>query len=218
MEAFVYCWTDNKTGKLYIGSHKGDPMDGYICSSKLMLEEYNKRPEDFTRQIVAEGTWDEMFKFEGKLLSAFDVKNDHGFYNQHNGSGDFRNKGLSQESIEKMRQTKIGKPSKKKGIPSGYPAWNKGKTKDTDPRINKYAKTLSVVNKGIEGYWKGKKLPESVRQNLSKVNIGNKNAGVMISTPYGIFESKRDAMRKLGISKWSLADKMKKDPTNWRLA
>jgi hypothetical protein len=76
MKAFVYCWTDHKTNMLYIGSHKGTIDDGYICSSKIMMEEYNLRSSDFTRQIIAEGTWDEMFKFEGKLLQSFDVKND----------------------------------------------------------------------------------------------------------------------------------------------
>ena len=29
-QGFVYQWTDHKTNKLYIGSHKGDPDDGYI--------------------------------------------------------------------------------------------------------------------------------------------------------------------------------------------
>ena len=40
-EAFVYCWTDHKTNKIYIGSHKGDVNDGYVCSSKYMMEEYD---------------------------------------------------------------------------------------------------------------------------------------------------------------------------------
>ena len=64
MEAFVYCWTDHKTEKLYVGSRKGSTDDGYICSSKLMLEEYAKRPADFTRQIVAEGKYDDIRKLE----------------------------------------------------------------------------------------------------------------------------------------------------------
>jgi hypothetical protein len=44
-EAFVYCWTDHKTNKLYVGSHKGSTNDGYICSSKIMKEQYNERPD-----------------------------------------------------------------------------------------------------------------------------------------------------------------------------
>lgn len=37
-ESFVYCWTDHKRSKLYIGYHKGSPDDGYVCSSKRMLK------------------------------------------------------------------------------------------------------------------------------------------------------------------------------------
>lgn len=199
-EAFVYCWTDHKNQKLYVGSHKGSITDGYICSSKLMLEEYTQRSQDFTRQIIAEGTWDDMFKLEGKILQALNVKDDPSFYNQHNGSGDFRNKGLSKESIEKMRLSKIGKPSPKKGIPSNIDPWNKGKTAKDDVRILSYAKKLSKVNKGKSGYWLGKKIPEKVRQILVESNLNNCNAGKKITTPFGIFESTAKAARELNMS------------------
>ena len=39
-ESFVYCWTDTKRNMLYVGKHKGDINDGYICSSKYFLSEY----------------------------------------------------------------------------------------------------------------------------------------------------------------------------------
>lgn len=199
-EAFVYCWTDKQTNKLYIGSHKGDIDDGYICSSKTMLDEYDTRPQDFSRQIIAEGSWDDMFKFEGKLLQSFDVKNNPSFYNQHNGSGDFRNKGLSKQSIEKMRKSKIGVPSPKKGKPSGFIPWNKGKTKKDDFRIEEYSKKLSVANKGKKGFWRNKKIPESTKNSLIICNLGNNNAGKKISTPYGTFESMVDAAKTLNLS------------------
>lgn len=54
IEAFVYCWTDKATNKLYIGSQKGSTDDGYICSSKYMLKEFYERPDDFSRQIIAD--------------------------------------------------------------------------------------------------------------------------------------------------------------------
>lgn len=63
MEAFVYVWTDKITNKLYVGVHKGTLDDGYICSSKHMLKEYTQRPETFSRQIIAHGTWDDMRVF-----------------------------------------------------------------------------------------------------------------------------------------------------------
>lgn len=83
MEAFVYCWTDLGTNKLYVGVHKGTPEDGYVCSSKLMLEEYTKRPNDFSRQIVAYGSFKEMYVLETAILKAAKADKDLGFYNQH---------------------------------------------------------------------------------------------------------------------------------------
>lgn len=79
MEAFVYCWTDHKTNMLYIGSHKGTENDGYVCSSKLMLEEYNKRPNDFTRQIIAYGIETDIRRLEGVLLRLFKVRTNESF-------------------------------------------------------------------------------------------------------------------------------------------
>jgi hypothetical protein len=55
MEAFIYRWTDHKKNMFYVGSHKGPKDDGYVCSSKLMLEQYKERPKDFSRHIIAEG-------------------------------------------------------------------------------------------------------------------------------------------------------------------
>lgn len=132
-EAFVYCWTDHKDNKLYIGSHKGSVDDGYICSSKLVKEQYHLRPQDFSREILYEGSWNEMFKLEGKLLKDADAKNNDSYYNQHNGSGDFRNKHQSSESREKISKAKLGilrtEETKRKISLSrmGNIPWNKGK-------------------------------------------------------------------------------------------
>lgn len=55
-QGYVYIWTDAKTNMKYVGARKGDPAtDTYICSSKPMLIEYNKRPDDFTRDIIFQG-------------------------------------------------------------------------------------------------------------------------------------------------------------------
>lgn len=128
-EAFVYCWTDHKTGMIYVGSHKGTLCDGYVCSSKLMLEEYKKRPDDFTRQIVAEGTYQDIRKLEELILVSANAKMNEQFYNQSNGDADFyvrkhteeskrkvsnslRGKKKSEESRQRMRLAKIGNKSR----------------------------------------------------------------------------------------------------------
>ena len=52
MCGFIYIWRDRKQNRYYIGSHVGDPSDGYVCSSSWMLQAYKKRPEDFKRRIL----------------------------------------------------------------------------------------------------------------------------------------------------------------------
>ena len=62
-EAFIYCWTDTNRNILYVGTHKGTPDDGYVCSGKLMLEEYNKRLQDFKREVMAFGSYNDISKY-----------------------------------------------------------------------------------------------------------------------------------------------------------
>lgn len=91
---------------LYVGTHKGSPADGYICSSKILLEEYKKRPEDFSREILAFGSYDEMIKFETAILKAANAAKDPGFYNMHNGDGRFYNKGHSEGTKAKLKESR----------------------------------------------------------------------------------------------------------------
>ena len=96
-EAFVYCWTDHKTNMLYVGYHKGRQDDGYICSQdKLedpdkipMMVEYRKRPQDFTRMVLAEGTAEDCRALEEVILVAAGAARSNRFYNQHNGGKNF---------------------------------------------------------------------------------------------------------------------------------
>ena len=88
-EAFVYLWYDagwKRTGgpRYYIGKHKGTLDSGYVCSSKYMKPEWEKRGckqrgcrhlfgdkghhGDFHRRVLAYGTEQEMIDFEIKLL------------------------------------------------------------------------------------------------------------------------------------------------------
>ena len=109
MEAFVYCWTDIAREKLYVGYHKGTPDDGYVCSSKTMLFEYNQRPKDFVRQIIATGTHKDMVAFETTLLKNIDAKNDDGFYNKNNGQKDFYTSSHTEETKRKISKAKTGR-------------------------------------------------------------------------------------------------------------
>jgi len=51
-EGFIYLWFDKKHKRYYLGCHFGTINDGYICSSKWMLDSYKRRPYDFKRRIL----------------------------------------------------------------------------------------------------------------------------------------------------------------------
>jgi hypothetical protein len=106
MEAFVYTWTDMKTNKLYVGWHKGSVDDGYICSSKVMLEEYRKRPYDFNREIVATGSTRDMISLESAILRSEKVATNEQYYNMHENNGKFIFTKHSEASKQKMRGPK----------------------------------------------------------------------------------------------------------------
>ena len=113
MEAFVYCWTDKVNNKLYVGSHKGSADDGYVCSSKYMMEEYNRRPQDFSRQIVARGKHADIRKLEAKILQSVDAKLNEGFYNRHNNDG-FYFDGWTKDSISEEHKINMSIAAKKR--------------------------------------------------------------------------------------------------------
>jgi hypothetical protein len=46
-------WRDRGRGKYYIGSHWGDPDDGYVSSGQEMMREWRHRPGHFRRRILA---------------------------------------------------------------------------------------------------------------------------------------------------------------------
>ena len=76
---FVYRWHDSSNGMYYIGSHKGSPDDGYLCSSKYMKNAYNKRPESFYREIMYTGK--NFVELEDLILRTLDVAKDEKSYN-----------------------------------------------------------------------------------------------------------------------------------------
>lgn len=166
-EAFVYCWTDHKNNKLYIGSHKGEICDGYICSSKYMLAEYEKRPYDFTRQIIAEGNIHDIRKLEAKILDTLNVKINENFYNQHNGNGDFYCKGHTEKTRQKMSKTRTGKKlNYKRTISEDH------KNKLHEGRRN--SKNSKEHNDAIRKYNLGKEVSYETRQKQKLAKLGKK--------------------------------------------
>lgn len=105
MEAFLYCWTDRQTDRLYIGAHKGSEDDGYISSSKVFNEQYQSRPQDFTRQIIAHGSQQDILHLESQVLLSVGAAQSDDFYNRSNGNGNFYHTEHTAETKAKMSRT-----------------------------------------------------------------------------------------------------------------
>jgi hypothetical protein len=182
-EAFAYCWTDKTKNLLYVGTHKGSPDDTYICSSKAMLEEYKKRPDDFSREILAFGTYAEMIKFEAAILKSINAAQDPGFYNMHNGDGNFFNKGHAEATRQKLKIARNKRTDKPR---LGKPLSEDGKVKASES-----AKRRSLTEEG--------------KQHLS--NAGKKSAEKRKNDPeYKQHLSKKSAdmweKRRNGLLSW----------------
>lgn len=123
---------------LYIGYHKGTIDDGYICSSKYMLEQYNERPEDFSRVIIAQGTKVDMHALEVAILESVNAKDNKDFYNRSNSYNNFVFISHSDESKQKMSKTR-----KRRGLAIGENNGMFGRTHTPETR-----QKLSLANKG----------------------------------------------------------------------
>lgn len=181
-EAFVYCWTNIRTNKLYIGAHKGHSDDGYICSSKIMMAEYKLRPQDFRRTIVAEGKFNDIRKLETSILRSLDAANDPMFYNRHNGGDKLFNKAgylseagrekmrtpKSKETIEKMKEA-LRSPERMKQLVESATGENNpmyGKTGSNNPNFGK-KQTKEHKEKRLSQI-RGRSRPDSVKKAVSK--------------------------------------------------
>lgn len=199
-DSFVYCWTDHKHKKLYIGAHKGTVTDGYICSSKLMLEEYSLRPQDFTRHIIAEGTYEDVLSLEVSLLRSVNAKINEDYYNLHNGDGKFYNKKQSEESKRKMSLSKMGKKhteeTKRKLSLHKHSEETKQKLrelrlKQSDPRL-------------------GKTHNNDSKDKISQAKMGNKCHTKKVTIEGVIYNSYKDAAAAIGCDYNTITRRIKR--------
>lgn len=103
--SYVYCWTDYKTNMLYVGVKKGSFDESYISSSIFFNREYDIRPKDFSREVLANCTWKEALKLEEEILSSSNAAISEHFYNKTNGNLLFVCNGHSDETKAKMSKT-----------------------------------------------------------------------------------------------------------------
>ena len=111
---FVYRWYDASNGKFYIGSHKGNPNDGYLGGGVLFRRAYAKRPESFTREIMYTGV--NYREYEQTILDYEDAANNKQFYNLVNHAWGGSPKGIKKKASTrlKMSEASKGKPKSNK--------------------------------------------------------------------------------------------------------
>ena len=172
VDSFVYCWTDHKTQKLYVGVHKGSPTDGYVCSGKLMLEEYNQRSSDFTRQIIAGGTWKECLSLERAILCSVDACNNPNYYNLQNSNGKFNPYTPTEDTKQKISKSlkgfQVAEETKQKISKShkGKPKSEETKRKMSEAAKNRSADHLRKINEAKFG----RKMSEETKQKISETS------------------------------------------------
>jgi hypothetical protein len=84
MKAFVYMW-QHRDGRFYVGSHQGTELDGYICSSTIVIDSIRQNPDDWQRQILARGDVATMRLIEQQILR--ELFTDELCLNQAHGDG-----------------------------------------------------------------------------------------------------------------------------------
>jgi len=190
MEAFVYCWTDNYHNKLYVGWHKGSPDDGYVSSNKELLSEYNNRPGDFTRQVIATGSAEDMYALETAILCSVNASNSEDFYNNSNNFKRGYN-GI----VAGSKWWTNGKKNKRSINPPG-PEWIEGRTHNGNlggDRIGSGPRP--ETSKRLKEFWAGKKRPGTT-------NIAIEYEGV-------IYATKKEMTEKTGISGYRINNMIK---------
>lgn len=148
-EAFVYSWRNRTTNRIYIGWHKGDLNDGYVCSSKKLKEEYTENPSNFERCIIACGSAKHMSSLETAILKAVDAKRNTAFYNQHNGNGLYHLKSHTTEHRMRMAKLMTGRVM---SIESRLKMSKSQKARIRKPHSLETKIKMSATHKGKKGH------------------------------------------------------------------
>lgn len=179
---YVYRLVHKETGKYYFGYRSKNVKLGlsaeqdlgirYFTSSKLIRKSF----EEYHYEIVAIFFNEEdAYDFEQDLIR--DNWGDPMLLNKHYHGKDktrWRNTGHSEETKEKMRGLKRSPEFSeyRSKVMKGRVPWNKGLTKETDPRVAEYAKHRSEVG---NNHLIGTKRPPEFAEKIKKALTGYKH-------------------------------------------
>lgn len=116
---YIYLWYDTKAKLFYLGGHKGTVEDTYICSNKMMLNAYHKRPETFKFKVLqyVYGDKSDLREAEQRWLNMIKDSELYWTPNIYNKTVKYYNQ---------KKHSSGGNGSANRG--KSHPPWNKGKT------------------------------------------------------------------------------------------
>lgn len=189
-EAFVYKWINLTNNYIYIGYHKGTADDGYICSSRSQRfwNDFNDPKQDFVREIVAQGSVDDMIILEKKLLADVDINSDS-VYNNSRGNGIIFTQEVRKKMSEAGRRKTLSEDHKRKiskassryrHSPETREKLSTLKLKEKNPM---YGKQFSENHRKKLREAAKNKTPRGPMSQHTKEKISKAKTGISIGTP-----------------------------------
>ena len=180
---YVYITTNLLNGMKYIGQHSSNTFDKYYYGSgkliKQALEDYGT--ENFECEVIEWcSSYEELNKREIYWINYYNADTSDNFYNiAYGGSNSkyalrgenhpFFNKKHKQESLIKMRESKLGNKN---------PMYGHHQSEETKQKISdaQLGDKNHMYGKHEEAYWFGKHRDEETKNKISETRIKNKIA------------------------------------------
>lgn len=153
---FVYKWIDATNGRTYIGSHKGKIEDKYYGSGVLFKPAFQKRKDEFAREILeyVYGDKKNLLEVEQKYLNKIDWDNTYNLSNIA-GGGNMRSNFTKEQLIEynqkqsdRKKGNVYGRGNKGKPGPKGF--LGRTHSEESKQKISENCKGRVAWNKGLE--------------------------------------------------------------------
>lgn len=191
---FVYRWTNNISGKMYIGKRQGTFDDGYVGSGKYFKAAVAKYGiENFSREIIQTcDTFDDLNEAEIFWISYYHAVDDERYYNLSPGGGggiggpkgEGSRKPLSEAHKKKLSELVITRPKewRDKLIGPKGPWSEERKARAKELRVGR---TLSEEHKqNISKAGKGRKPPPRTEEHRIKLSeAATKRGTAHLHTP-----------------------------------
>ena len=129
------------------------------------MEEYNKRPEDFSREIIADGDEPDIRRLEARILQSANAAHDDGYYNKHMNDGFYFAGWTSGTLTETHRKNMSIAASKRVRTPEHIEKLHNGRrnSKNSPEHIDAIVK-----------YNTGRKMSDEAKQKMSLAKKGKK--------------------------------------------